>query len=135
MRVHSLLPLAAAFSPKLPSSWFGPGDKFVRLVRARTGDACRYGPSKYGGIEVSEAKGLRQLEEENRQVKHIVAEQAVGYPSGGSRHAPGWLAGKVAILLASIAVTTLVTCPLAGSACYCPKWAADRNFVSDGGAP
>jgi putative transposase len=33
--------------------------------------------SKFGGLEVSEAKRLRQLEEENRQLKHIVAEQAV----------------------------------------------------------
>lgn len=32
---------------------------------------------KYGGLEVSEARRLRQLEEENRQLKHIVAEQAV----------------------------------------------------------
>ena len=33
--------------------------------------------AKYGGLEVSEAKRLRALEEENRQLKHIVAEQAV----------------------------------------------------------
>jgi putative transposase len=33
--------------------------------------------SKFGRIEVSEAKRLRALEEENRQLKHIVAEQAV----------------------------------------------------------
>ena len=33
--------------------------------------------SKYGGLELSEARRLRQLEEENRQLKHIVAEQAV----------------------------------------------------------
>ena len=33
--------------------------------------------SKFGGLELSEAKRLRQLEEENRQLKHIVAEQAV----------------------------------------------------------
>ena len=32
---------------------------------------------KYGGMEVSEARRLRALEEENRQLKHIVAEQAV----------------------------------------------------------
>ena len=32
---------------------------------------------KYGGMEVSDAKRLRALEEENRQLKHIVAEQAV----------------------------------------------------------
>ena len=29
---------------------------------------------KYGGMEVSEAKRLRQLEEENHQLKHTVAE-------------------------------------------------------------
>jgi putative transposase len=29
---------------------------------------------KYGGMEVSEAKRLRSLEEENRQLKHAVAE-------------------------------------------------------------
>ena len=30
--------------------------------------------SKYGGMEVSEAKRLRALEEENRQLKQMVAE-------------------------------------------------------------
>ena len=30
--------------------------------------------AKYGGLEVSEAKRLRTLEEENRQLKHVVAE-------------------------------------------------------------
>ena len=30
--------------------------------------------SKYGGMEASEAKRLRQLEEENRRLKHIVAD-------------------------------------------------------------
>ncbi len=30
--------------------------------------------SRYGGLEVSEAKRLRQLEEENRQLKHALAE-------------------------------------------------------------
>jgi putative transposase len=29
---------------------------------------------KFGGMEVSEAKRLRALEEENRQLKHAVAE-------------------------------------------------------------
>src|SRR5438477_11396087 len=33
--------------------------------------------AKYGGMEVSEARRLRALEEENRQLKHIVAGQAV----------------------------------------------------------
>ena len=30
--------------------------------------------AKFGGLEVSEAKRLRQLEEENRQLKHALAE-------------------------------------------------------------
>ena len=30
--------------------------------------------SKYGGLEVSEIKRLRQLEDENRRLKHVVAE-------------------------------------------------------------
>ena len=30
--------------------------------------------AKYGGLEVSEAKRLRQLEEENRPLDHLVAE-------------------------------------------------------------
>ena len=30
--------------------------------------------SKYGGMEVSEAKRLRELEEENRRLKHVVAD-------------------------------------------------------------
>ena len=30
--------------------------------------------AKYGGMEVSDAKRLRELEDENRKLKHIVAE-------------------------------------------------------------
>ena len=33
--------------------------------------------SKYGGLEVSEMRRLRQLEEENRRLKAIVADQAL----------------------------------------------------------
>ena len=33
--------------------------------------------AKYGGMELSEAKRLRVLEDENRRLKHIVAEQAL----------------------------------------------------------
>ncbi len=54
---------------------------------AKTNDLCRqhgisaatfYGwRSKYGGMEVSEAKRLKQLEEENSKLKRIVAEQAL----------------------------------------------------------
>jgi len=32
---------------------------------------------KYGGLQVSEAKGLKSLEEENRQLKRLVADQAL----------------------------------------------------------
>jgi putative transposase len=33
--------------------------------------------AKYGGMEISDAKKLRTLEDENRRLKHIVAEQAL----------------------------------------------------------
>lgn len=33
--------------------------------------------SKYSGMEVSDAKKLRGLEDENRRLKHLVAEQAL----------------------------------------------------------
>jgi len=36
-------------------------------------------------LELSEAKRLRQLEEENRQLKHIVAEQVTFGVEGGGR--------------------------------------------------
>lgn len=32
---------------------------------------------KYGGMEVSEAQRLKQLEEENRRLKNLVADQAL----------------------------------------------------------
>jgi putative transposase len=33
--------------------------------------------AKYGGLTVSEARRIRQLEDENRKLKHIVADQAL----------------------------------------------------------
>jgi len=33
--------------------------------------------AKYGGLSVSEAKRLKALEEENRKLKHIVADQTL----------------------------------------------------------
>ena len=33
--------------------------------------------AKYGGLEVSEARRLRQLEDENRRLKQMVADQAL----------------------------------------------------------
>jgi len=61
------------------------------LKRAEAGakpqDLCReYGISeatyykwknKFGGMEVSDARRLRVLEDENRRLKHMVAEQAL----------------------------------------------------------
>jgi len=61
------------------------------LKRAEAGakpqDLCReYGiseatyykwKSKFGGMEVSDARRLRHLEDENRRLKHMVAEQAL----------------------------------------------------------
>jgi putative transposase len=54
-----------------------------------TGELCRkHGISqqtfyrwkaKYGGLEVSDAQRLRQLEDENRKLKQLVAEQALGH--------------------------------------------------------
>jgi len=54
---------------------------------AETGELCRrHGiakacfyrwKAKYGGMSSSETRRLKALEEENRQLKHIVAEQAV----------------------------------------------------------
>jgi putative transposase len=35
------------------------------------------GRPRYGGLEVSEAQRLRHLEEENRKLKQLVAEQAL----------------------------------------------------------
>ena len=52
-------------------------------------DACReYGISdatfynwrtKYGGLEVSQVKRLKELEEENRQLKHMYAELSLDH--------------------------------------------------------
>jgi putative transposase len=54
---------------------------------AKVGELCRrYGisdatfytwRSKYGGLEISEMRRLRQLEDENRRLKAIVADQAL----------------------------------------------------------
>lgn len=33
--------------------------------------------AKYGGMQVSDAKRLHQLEEENRRLKRLIAEQAL----------------------------------------------------------
>ncbi len=55
------------------------GAKVAELCRRHgIADATFYTwRSKYGGLEVSEMRRLRQLEEENRRLKSIVAEQAL----------------------------------------------------------
>ncbi len=61
-------------SESSPINW---GDE---ALTRRTSDAEE--KAKYGGLEVSEAQRLRHLEEENRKLKQLVAEQAldiVGY--------------------------------------------------------
>ena len=53
----------------------GDGELYRRHGIAK---ACSYPwKSKFGGLELSEARWLRQLEEGSRQLKRIVAEQAV----------------------------------------------------------
>ena len=55
------------------------GAKVTELCRRHgISDATFYTwRSKYGGLEVSEMRRLRQLEEENRRLKGIVADQAL----------------------------------------------------------
>lgn len=55
------------------------GSKVAELCRRHgISDATFYTwRSKYGGLEVSEMRRLRQLEEENRRLKAIVADQAL----------------------------------------------------------
>lgn len=65
-------------------------EQIIRILKegeagAKTGDLCRqHGISeqtyyrwrrRYGGLEVSEAKRLKALEEENRRLKALLAEQ------------------------------------------------------------
>ena len=55
------------------------GGKVAELCRRHgISDATFYTwRSKYAGLEVSEMRRLRQLEEENRRLKSIVADQAL----------------------------------------------------------
>jgi len=52
------------------------GQKVADLAREHgISEATIYSwKSKYGGLEVSEAQRLRQLQEENRRLKHLVAD-------------------------------------------------------------
>ena len=55
------------------------GAKVTELCRRHgISDATFYTRrNKYGGLEISEMRRLRQLEEENRRLKSIVADQAL----------------------------------------------------------
>jgi putative transposase len=55
------------------------GAKVADLCRKHgISDATFYNwRSRYGGLEISELRRLRQLEEENRRLKGIVADQAL----------------------------------------------------------
>jgi hypothetical protein len=67
--------------------------------------------AKYGGLEVSEAQRLRQLEEENRKLKQLVAEQAldiVGFKAALGR--PTGRAGGREGVSGSDAVLRTATC-------------------------
>jgi putative transposase len=57
----------------------GAGAKPAELCRRHgISDATFYNwRNKYGGLEVSELRRLRQLEDENRRLKAIVADQAL----------------------------------------------------------
>ncbi len=46
-------------------------------LRLRSGQAYYRWKSKFGGMEVSEAKRLKALEEENRQLKQLLAERGL----------------------------------------------------------
>ena len=52
------------------------GQKVADLAREHgVSEASIYNwKSKYGGLEVSEAQRLRQLEDENRRLKHLVVD-------------------------------------------------------------
>ncbi len=55
------------------------GIKTAEICRQQGISAATYykWKAKYGGLEVSEARRLRQLEDENRRLKQMVAEQAL----------------------------------------------------------
>jgi putative transposase len=55
------------------------GAKVADLVRRHgvTEQTLYRWKKKYGGLQVSEAKRLRALEEENRQLERIIADQAL----------------------------------------------------------
>ena len=56
-----------------------PGATVLQVLRRHGVNSHTYyrWKSKYAGMEVADARKLRQLEEENRQLKNVVARQAL----------------------------------------------------------
>lgn len=52
------------------------GEDFARMHGVSRNTIYNW-KKKYGGLEVSDAKRLRELEDENRRLKKMVAEQAL----------------------------------------------------------
>lgn len=53
-----------------------PLPELLRKYAISAGTFYRW-KSKFGGLEISDAKRLKQLEEENRRLKKLVADQAL----------------------------------------------------------
>jgi len=51
-------------------------------------DVLYKGRTKYAGLKVSDVKKLRRLEEENRRLKQMVAEQALDIQKSGGTDSP-----------------------------------------------
>jgi putative transposase len=64
------------------------GRKVADLCRANgiTEQTYYRWKAKHGGMELSEMQRLKQLEDENRRLKHIVAEQTLARLSAAAHH-------------------------------------------------
>ena len=62
-----------------PEGARGAGLKLAELARKHgvTEHTIYRWKAKYGGMDVSDAQRLKQLEDENRRLKHMVADQAL----------------------------------------------------------
>jgi hypothetical protein len=76
--------------------------------------------SKYGGLEVSEAQRLRQLEEENRRLKHLLAVRGIRQiePPGSHRACAHRSGSSKRLTIVSLAYTVLVRPP---ASFHCPQ--------------
>ena len=79
--------------------------------------------SKYGAMDVSEVKRLKELERENEELKKIVAEQALGYP-----HAQGRECKKMVSLPERRRAVTYLKNELSGERAPCLCGAVDESI-------